>query len=59
MPTKAEASEVAAAAALVSAVQEMPEVCVGPHTNTSPWWTGPEEPGAPSPSTLGNADDVD
>jgi len=27
---------------------------VGPHT--SPWWTGPEEPGAPSPSTLGNAD---
>ena len=30
---------------------------VGPHT--CPWWTGPEEPGAPSPSTLGNADDVD
>ena len=24
---------------------------LGPHT--SPWWTGPEEPGAPSPSTLG------
>ena len=22
-------------------------------------WTGPEEPGAPSPSTLGNAEDVD